>query len=68
MMPKSNIDFTIKIDESLCDLCEDCIDVCPEQCYSKNVDGEIIWDNRNCTRCELCDDICKAITTKFEVQ
>ena len=62
----TNVDFTIKVYESLCDNCGDCIDTCPEHCYSRK-DDKIVWAKKDCTRCELCSDLCQAITTKFTV-
>jgi ferredoxin len=46
-----------KVDQDLCNACEDCIEECPVECISL-VDGKAFVDAEECTDCEACVDVC----------
>jgi NAD-dependent dihydropyrimidine dehydrogenase PreA subunit len=46
----------LKINHDECGVCEDCIDVCPEEAIKKKGYKIIITDD--CTDCGECVDIC----------
>ena len=41
-----------------CDLCYDCVDICPEVALTTTCRGEIIYLPDECSYCEVCMDIC----------
>ena len=49
--------FTLKIDNAECGVCEDCIDVCPEEAIIKKAFKVEINENK-CDDCGECVDIC----------
>ncbi|PID81006.1 ferredoxin [bacterium DOLJORAL78_65_58] len=46
-----------KVDQSQCNACEACIDVCPTEAISM-VDGKAFVDEDECTDCEACVEEC----------
>lgn len=44
------------IDNEECGICEDCIDICPEEAIEKKAYKVIITDK--CTNCKECMDVC----------
>lgn len=50
---------TITIDAKLCDLCGDCIKVCPKNVLAKTGDKLEIRNIINCTLCQDCVDACQ---------
>ena len=46
----------LKIDNEECGVCEDCIDVCPEEAIKKAFKVEI--NENKCDDCGECVDIC----------
>ena len=49
--------FTLKIDNEECGVCEDCMDVCPEEAIIKKAFKVEINENK-CDDCGECVDIC----------
>lgn len=47
----------LKIDNEECEVCEDCIDVCPEEAIIKKAFKVEINENK-CDDCGECVDIC----------
>ena len=51
--------MSLKCDIGLaCDLCYDCVDICPEVALTTTCRGEIIYLPDKCSYCEVCMDIC----------
>ena len=46
------------IDPSLCQGCEDCVDVCPEDCIEGKAGYIHMIDDFDCTKCGKCIDAC----------
>lgn len=51
--------FKIKIEQSKCDLCKACIDVCPENRIYLHED-KIIFREKHCIECKHCFAVCKS--------
>ncbi|MCW3980202.1 MAG: DNA-directed RNA polymerase subunit D [Candidatus Bathyarchaeota archaeon] len=49
----------VKIDTKLCDLCGDCIKVCPENILAKSGSKIVVKNVSNCTLCQDCVDACQ---------
>lgn len=49
---------SIYIDPSLCQGCEDCVDVCPEDCIEGKAGYIHMIDDFDCTKCGKCIDAC----------
>ena len=49
----------VKIDTKLCDLCGDCIKVCPENILAKSGSKMVVKNVSNCTLCQDCVDACQ---------
>ncbi len=45
------------VDASLCDLCGDCVDVCPAEALSIR-GGSLVINGRRCRYCGDCEDVC----------
>lgn len=56
------------IDESLCNLCGDCVSNCPNGAASMTPEG-IVLDGERCAYCGDCEDVCPAgaIALPFEI-
>lgn len=51
-------DISFSVDYTVCDLCGDCIELCPSACLVIQGD-KIIFDGGDCQFCEVCKDICE---------
>ncbi|MHA1628905.1 MAG: 4Fe-4S dicluster domain-containing protein [Candidatus Heimdallarchaeota archaeon] len=53
-------DYTVIIDHGLCNLCEDCVEVCPEKVLEYNRSEEKIHAIRidDCNNCGACVEAC----------
>lgn len=49
----------VKIDTKLCDLCGDCIKICPENILAKSGSKIVVKNVSNCTLCQDCVDACQ---------
>ncbi len=47
----------IQIDKDECAVCEDCIDVCPEEAIEKKVYTIILHPDK-CSQCQECIEVC----------
>jgi len=48
----------VKIDSSICDACENCVDVCPRKVLAKDKNGIKIKNEIECILCEDCVEVC----------
>ncbi|MCW4051827.1 MAG: DNA-directed RNA polymerase subunit D [Candidatus Bathyarchaeota archaeon] len=49
----------VKVDTKLCDLCGDCIKICPEKILAKSGSKIVMKNVSNCTLCQDCVDACQ---------
>lgn len=49
----------VKIDTKLCDLCGDCIKICPENILAKSGSKIVVKNVSDCTLCQDCVDACQ---------
>jgi len=53
-------DYDLIINHGLCNLCEDCVEECPENVLERDQSGEKILAARaeNCNNCGVCMEAC----------
>ena len=56
--------MTVVIDESLCDLCETCVNKCPWQAITLN--KKVVVNPDKCVECGTCVESCPNIAILFE--
>lgn len=49
---------SVRIHHDKCNLCCDCMTICPFQALSLSSEEKIIWRSSVCNRCGICIDIC----------
>lgn len=56
----------IEIDNDKCDLCEECIDICPQDILVKEDDELVVNDIESCTICNSCVETCETGALKVD--
>lgn len=58
--------FLPRIDEKICDVCGECVDVCPADVFEMNGDQPVVANPADCIGCEACIAVCpvEAITVE----
>jgi NAD-dependent dihydropyrimidine dehydrogenase PreA subunit len=46
------------IDQDKCELCEECIDICPTDVFGKFEGLVVVADPQDCIGCESCIGVC----------
>ena len=55
--------YTVTVDAEKCDGCEECVGICPNECFEM-ADGKSSVNDNECEFCESCLGVCpsEAIT------
>ena len=57
MSDVGSIYCTIRVDDSKCDYCMECVQLCPTEALT--YDKCFNHDKTKCTYCEVCSDVCE---------
>ena len=57
--------YVANIDESLCELCGKCVDLCPFNALK--IDGDLILNWDKCMGCGVCVDVCSSEAISLEL-
>ena len=58
---------SVQIDTKLCDLCGDCIKICPENILAKSGSQIVVKNVSECTLCQDCVDACRKTPKAIDV-
>ena len=58
-----NTECVLKSD---CDLCYECVELCPSGALYTDCCGNIQYDNEDCQYCEVCSDVCPTQSIRIE--
>jgi len=56
--------YVITLDQTKCNVCGECVSICPSEIYKKEGDKIVVGNSDDCSNCQSCVSVCtsEAIT------
>lgn len=51
--------YVITIDAEKCNLCGECVAMCPNEIYKQEGDAIVIGNSGDCSNCQSCTSVCE---------